>query len=71
MIDDDAFVELAKCCARTCHVLKAATEGRSMDNLSGPSKKRIEGFERCVDLANSSLSTIASGLAPCATSSPW
>jgi hypothetical protein len=71
MIDDDAFVELAKCCTRTCHVLKTATEGRSVDSLSGPSKKRIEDLGRCVDLANSSLPTITSGSAPYATSSPW
>jgi hypothetical protein len=62
MIDDDAYVELAKCCARACHVLMTATEGRSADNLSGPSKKRIEGLGRCVDPASSSLLTIMSGI---------
>jgi hypothetical protein len=62
MIDDDAYVELAKCCTRACHVLKTATEGRSVDDLSGPSKKRIEGLGRCVDLANSSPLTITRGI---------
>jgi hypothetical protein len=62
MIDDDAYVELAKCCTRACHVLKAANEGRSADSLSGPSKKRIEDLGRCVDPANSSPPTITSGI---------
>jgi hypothetical protein len=43
-------------------VLKTATEGRSVDSLSGPSKKRIEGLGRCVDSANSSPLTITSGI---------
>ena len=61
MIDQDAYVELAKCCTRACHVLKTATEGRNAVSLSGPSKKRIEGLGRCVNPANSSLLTITSG----------
>ena len=62
MIDDDAYVELAKCCTRVCHVLKTATEGRSVDSLSGPSKKRIEDLGRCVNPANSTPLTITSGI---------
>jgi hypothetical protein len=53
MIDDDAYVELAKCCARACHVLKTATEGRSVDSLGDSSKKLVEDLGRCVGLANS------------------
>jgi hypothetical protein len=62
MVDDDAYVELAKCCARACHVLKTATGGNSADSLSGPSRKRIEGLGRCVDPVNPSLLTITSGI---------
>ena len=60
MIDDDAYVELAKCCARACHVLKTATEGRSVDSLSDFSKKLAEDLGRCVDLANSFIPIITS-----------
>jgi len=54
MIDDVAFVGLAKYCARACHVLKAATEGRSMDSLNGPMKEAIVSLEGYVDLAHPS-----------------
>jgi hypothetical protein len=54
MIHDDAYLELAKCCVRACHVLKTATEGRSGDSLSGPSKKKIGDLGGYVDQANSS-----------------
>ena len=53
MIDDDAYVELANCCTRMCHVLKTATEGRGVDTLSDPRKQRIEDLGRYVDPANS------------------
>jgi hypothetical protein len=62
MVDDDAYVELAKCCANACHVLKTATEGRSVDSLGGPSRKRIQGLGRCVDPANPSLLKITHGI---------
>jgi len=58
MIDDVGFVELAKYCARACHVLKTATEGRSMDSLSGPMKEAIVGLEGYVDLAHPSLQIV-------------
>jgi len=45
MVDDDAFVELAKYCVRACHVLKTATEGRNVDSLNRPAKKAIEDLE--------------------------
>ena len=51
MIEDDSFVELAKTCVKTCHVLKTVTNGRDIDNSSGPSKRRIEDLGRCVDPA--------------------
>jgi len=60
MIDDDAFVELAKCCVRACHVLKTTTEGRGMDSLSGPVKKATESLEKYVIPARLSLSIITS-----------
>ena len=53
MINDDALVELAGYCARTCHVLKDVTQERDADDLSGPSKKVIEDFGRYVNLAHS------------------
>ena len=49
MVNEYSFVELARACVRACHVLKAVTEGRSADNLSSPSKKKIEDLGRCVD----------------------
>ena len=60
MIDDDAYVELAKCCTRACHVLKTTTEGRSVDSLSDPSKKQIDDLGRCVDPASCFLPIIMS-----------
>jgi hypothetical protein len=60
MVDDDVYVELAKCCAGACHVLKTATEGRSVDSLSDSSKKQIEDLGRCVDPAKSLLPIITS-----------
>jgi len=48
MIEEDSFVELAKLCARTCHVLNPVTEGKDVDNFSGPTKQ-IEDLRRCVD----------------------
>ena len=64
MIDNDAYVELAKCCTRACHVLKIATEGRGVESLSGPSKKQIEDLVRYVNPAKPSppLPTITSGI---------
>ena len=49
MIEEDPFVELAKTCVRTCHVLKTVTDGRDIDGLSGPSRWQIEDLGRCVD----------------------
>ena len=60
MIDDDAYVELATRCTRACHVLKTATEGRSVDSLSDPSKKQTEDLGRCVDPVDSFLLIITS-----------
>ena len=60
MIDDEAYVELAEWCTRVCHVLKTATDGRSVDSLSDPSKKQAEDLGRCVDLVNSFLQIITS-----------
>ena len=62
MIDDDALVELARSCARTCHMLKNATQGRDADSLSGSSAKAIEDFGRYVSPAHSSLSMITNGI---------
>ena len=45
---DDSFAELAMDCVRMCHVLKAATEGRDVDGLSGPSSGQLEDLGRCV-----------------------
>jgi len=52
MIDDVAFVELAKYCVRACHVLKAVTERRGVDGLSGPVKGAIESLGKYVDPAS-------------------
>lgn len=46
---EDSFVELVRVCVRACHLLKAVTEGRDVDNLSSPSKKGIEDLGRHVD----------------------
>ena len=51
MIEEDSFVELAKTCVRTFHVLRIVTDGRDIDSLSGPSRRRIEELGRCVDPA--------------------
>jgi hypothetical protein len=62
MIDDDAYVELAKFCTGACHVLKTATGGRDVGSLSGPSKEQIEDLGRCVDPAKPSPLTIISDI---------
>lgn len=49
MIEDDLFVDLARICVKTCHVLKMLTDGRDVDELSGPDEKQIEVLERCAD----------------------
>ena len=54
MINDGALVELAKYCARTCHVLKDVTQGRDTGSLSSPRKKAIEDLGKYVNLAHSS-----------------
>ena len=57
MIDDNAFVELAKSCVGVCHVLKTATEGRGEDGLNGPVRKAIQDLEKYVNSAHPSLSS--------------
>jgi len=47
-------VELARECARTCHVLKTANGWSDVDRSSSSSTSRIEDLERCVDSANPS-----------------
>ena len=59
---EDFLVELAKDCIRACHVLNRATEGRDLDDLSGPRRKQIEDLERCVDPAQPSLLTITNDI---------
>ena len=54
MINDDALVELARSCARTCHMLKDVTKGMNAGSLSGPSKT-IEDFGRYIVPTHSSL----------------
>ena len=58
----EPFVELAKDCVRTCHVLKSVTEGKDANNFSGSDEKRIEDLERCVNPAQSSLQNVTSGI---------
>ena len=48
MANDNAFVELATCCVRSCHVLKTATEGTDISGLNGLTKKAIESLEKYV-----------------------
>ena len=50
MIEEESFVELAKACVRACRVLKTATDGRDINDLSGPSRGQIEDLGRCVNL---------------------
>ena len=50
-MEEDSFMELAKACVRACHVLKAVTDGRDVDNSSSPSRRQIEDLGRCVDPA--------------------
>ena len=47
MIKEEPFIELARACARACHVLVTTAEGRDMDGLSGPSGNQIEDLGRC------------------------
>ena len=61
-MNDDALVELAKYCARACHVLKNVTQGKTTDSLSGSSRKAIEDLRRYVDPAHHSLSTITNDI---------
>lgn len=46
IIDDDAFVELAQCCARACLVLRTVTEGGGVGGLSEPAREAIETLEK-------------------------
>jgi len=61
MTVEDPFVEPAKTCAKTRHVLKVATEGRDMDNLSGPSRKQTNGLGRCVEPTKPFMLKITNG----------
>ena len=56
------LVELAKYCARVCHVLKDVTQGRDVNGLSGLSRKAIEDLRRYVNPAHRSLSTMTNGI---------
>ena len=58
MVDDDALVELAQCCARACLVLKTVTVGEDGDDLREPVQKAIRRLEKYVDPAQSPLSSI-------------
>jgi hypothetical protein len=49
MIQEDSFVELAKTCVGTCHVLRTMSDGGDIDGLSGPSRSQVEDLGRCVD----------------------
>jgi len=62
MIEEDSVEELTNACVKTCHALKAMTEGRDEDNLSGPIKKQVEDSARCVDPAPLSLPKITSDI---------
>ena len=62
MINDDALVELAKYCAKTCHVLKDATRGKDAGSLSGSSRKAMEDLRTYVDPAQHSISTITNDI---------
>ena len=62
MINNEALVELAKYCARTCHVLKDVTRGRDTDSLNGPSDNVLEDLERYAHLAPFSPPTITSDI---------
>ena len=55
-------MELAKDCVRVCHVLKSVIEGMDADNLSGPSKKRVEDLGRCVNTAQPSPLSVTSSV---------
>ncbi|KAF9643933.1 kinase-like protein [Thelephora ganbajun] len=48
MIEEDSFVELAKLCVRTCHVLQTVIEGRDFDDLSGLIRRQIGDLGRTI-----------------------
>jgi hypothetical protein len=58
MIEDDALVELAQCCARACLVLRNVTKGRGVGGLSEPAKKAIGSLEKYVNYAQLPLSSL-------------
>ena len=58
MIDDNALVELAQCCARACLVLKAVMKGEDASNLSNPVQKAIESLEKYVNSTQLPLSSL-------------
>ena len=62
MTNNDALVELAKHCTKTCHMLKDVAHGRGADSLRGSSQKAIEDFGRYADPAHHSLSTITNDI---------
>ena len=62
MIKEESFLELARACVRTCHVLIAATKGRDADGLSDASEKQIEDLGRCVKPVQPSPPTVTSDI---------
>ena len=59
---EDSFVELVRVCVRACHLLKAVTERRVVDNLSSSSKKGIKDLGRYVDPSQRFLLLITSDI---------
>lgn len=51
MVNEDFFVDMARTCVGTCHVLKTVTEGRNVGSLRDLSQRQIEDLGRCIDLA--------------------
>ena len=46
-VDDDQFLELAECCARTCHILKTVTEVDA-DNPNQTIAATVKSIEKYV-----------------------
>jgi hypothetical protein len=58
MIEDDALVDLAQCCARACLVSRNVTKGRGAGGLSEPAQKAIESLKKYADSAQLLLSNL-------------
>ena len=60
MIEDQAFVELARRCSKMCHVLETTAKEEDFSGLSELLEKALESLEKYVSLGQSFLLVMTS-----------